>query len=161
MLPSWLRQIKKRFVGHGATIRNNQAALSFEALEDRWVMNVAVWSGGSIANANGVLVVVNTGVTPNTTFHTAKWSDSGNWVNNYVPQSGDDVVFPAGLSAVAKPPAAIVNNVFVWNPNSEVDQDFQINNLTIFDDNYRIDSFPGDSFFPASSPTLRSNASST
>jgi hypothetical protein len=149
MLPPWLRQLfKKRFVGHSATAPL-QNRLSMETLEDRVTPDVKVWSGGSIAAA-GALIVVNTAVTPNTQFHTAKWSDAGNWANG-VPQPGDDVVFPLGLSTAAKPPADATNGFRV---NSEIDRDFQIRNLTILDDNFHIDFFPGDSFFPTSNPNL-------
>ena len=151
MLPPWLRQLfKKRFVGQSATapIRSN---LGVEWLEDRTVLNTVTWTGASIAQA-GTLVVVNAGP-PQTTFHTAKWSDPGNWSRNVngagiqqIPQPGDDVIFPAGLSSAAKPPATGQAATFSWPVNSEIDGDFQINNLTILDDNYHIDFFPGDSF---------------
>ncbi|MBN9120997.1 MAG: Ig-like domain repeat protein, partial [Planctomycetes bacterium] len=107
------------------------------------------WTGNAIAIA-GTLVTVNTAVTPNTFKHNALWSNPGNWQSfdspAGIPQAGDDVVFPAGLDAAHKPPATGSGSTFTWPVNSEIDQNFQINNLTILDDNYHIDFFPGDSF---------------
>jgi autotransporter-associated beta strand protein len=149
MLPTWLRQLKKkRFQGYGVTSPIS-AKLNFEAMEDRIAPDVKVWSGGTIALNNGQVVVV----AGNTTRATTLWSDPGNWANG-VPQPGDDVVFPAGLSANAVPPSRIVNNIFVFDTNSSIDRDFQIRNLTILDDNYRIDAFSGDSFGNGAFPNV-------
>ncbi|VTS03090.1 Autotransporter-associated beta strand repeat protein OS=Opitutus terrae (strain DSM 11246 / PB90-1) GN=Oter_3534 PE=4 SV=1: Autotrns_rpt: Autotrns_rpt: Autotrns_rpt: Autotrns_rpt: Autotrns_rpt: Autotrns_rpt: Autotrns_rpt: VCBS: VCBS [Gemmata massiliana] len=135
MAPSWLRQLfKKRFVGQGACAPI-QPALMVEALEDRALMAVAIWTGAAIP-------------APTTGHNSALWSDSLNWQNGYRPQTGDDVIFPA-VSGANKPPAAIVNNAFVFPngthvpggtlANSIIDGNYTIGDLQINDDNYHID----------------------
>ncbi|MBP3958590.1 Ig-like domain repeat protein [Gemmata sp. G18] len=156
MSRSWLRQLlKKRFVGQGACAPI-QPALTVEALEDRALMAVAVWTGGGIPAPTGGNL-------------SALWSNSLNWQLGNIPQDGDDVIFPAGLAAANKPPAAIVNGAFIFpngahNPpptppavgidggklaNSIIDdnpfhsfatrKNWIIGNLQINDDNYHID----------------------
>ncbi|AMV22806.1 Autotransporter-associated beta strand repeat protein [Gemmata sp. SH-PL17] len=135
MAPSWLRQLfKKRFVGQGKCAPI-QPALTVEALEDRALMAVAIWTGAAIP-------------APTTGNNSALWSDPMNWQNFYRPQTGDDVIFPA-VSGANKPPAAIVNNVFVFPngthvpggtlANSIIDGNYTIGDLQINDDNYHID----------------------
>src|SRR5262245_9634595 len=134
MLPSWLRQLfKKRFVGQSAT-SPIRTSLNVETLEDRAVPAVRVWNGGVILNANGAL---------GTNSVNARWSFGGNWQGGIAPQTGDDVVFPDGLSNTARPPSTGQGPTFQWQANSVVDQNFQINNLTVAGDNFHIDAFFG------------------
>ena len=63
---------KKRRAG----IPQNRRRLAFEPLEDRTLLSVCVWNGGSSANSN--------------------WRTPENWVGNAAPQPGDDLQFAGG-----------------------------------------------------------------
>lgn len=128
--------------------RKVRPSLKLESLEDRSVPAVARWTGGAVPP-------------PNAGSNDPNWSNPNNWAGRYVPQNGDDVIFPAGLSSANKPPATVVNNVvfFPVNPNgawleganSIIDSNYQntynpsmtIGNLVIQDDNYHIDGVGG------------------
>jgi fibronectin-binding autotransporter adhesin len=131
MLPPWLRQLfKKRFTGQNAT-NPIRSRLRIEALEDRVVPAVTVWTNGVSDAANSL----------GTNSANARWSFAGNWSNG-VPQPGDDVVFPV-LGDEAKFPSTGQGGNFQWLANSVIDGDFRINNITFLDDNYHIDAFLG------------------
>lgn len=163
MLPPWLRQMKKRFLGNGATAPI-RTTLSVEALEDRAVPATFTWTGLRIADAGGQLITVD--AAGNTTDNT-RWSFGRNWSTNdsafSVPQPGDDVVFPDGLPATQQPPATGSGPTFVWGTNSSIDLNpvtglpFVVKNFTVLGDNFRIDAFPGDSNSPA--PVVPANRS--
>ncbi|QJW93086.1 Ig-like domain repeat protein [Frigoriglobus tundricola] len=121
--PSWLRQFKKRFVGHG-TVAPVVTRFECEQLEDRSLLATAIWTGGGVA-ASG----------------SAVWSDPRNWYAGYEPETNDDVIFQSGLSAAAKPPAtgSVPAGTFKFVANSIVDGDYTIHDLQINDANYHID----------------------
>jgi fibronectin-binding autotransporter adhesin len=127
MLPSWVRQLKKRFTRRGpvAPIRNN---LAVEQLEDRSLLAVSIWTGLGIASA---------------TAPSADWTDSRNWQAGQVPGFNDDVIFPAGLPAAQKPPATGAGPTFAFPVNSNVDEDFVIRDLQINDSGYHFDAVNG------------------
>lgn len=148
MSKTWLRQLlRKKFLGSPAgptsPIMHN---LSVEALEERAMLAVAVWDGGAVsapADQN-----------PN-----SLWSDARNWVvpglgagaggeSGYIPQNGDEVIFPAGLSAARKPLATIVNGALVFPVNSTFDLNgLRLSGLRIDDDHYHIDAITPQTLF--------------
>ena len=91
MLPSWLRQLKKRFVGHGTTspIRSYRTTLRVEVLEDRAVPTTTRWTGGAAPDRdfNGNGNTTDPGETGD-----LRWSNPGNW-DNGVPGFNYDVIF--------------------------------------------------------------------
>lgn len=156
MLPSWLRQLKKkRFVGHGATAPLH-TKLAMETLEERDVPATFFWTGLAIADAGGQLVTVDGA---GNRFDNTRWTFGRNWSSNdsafAIPQPNDDVVFPDGLPANQQPPATGSGPTFVWGTNSSIDAVFQVKNFTVLGDNFRIDAFTGDSAAPA--PTVPAN----
>src|SRR5581483_9955830 len=108
---SWLGQwLNNRFGGSlqrtpARRRRKKSARLELEHLEDRTLFNVAIWTGAF--NTSG-------GTAPPSPFPTTApfppqlnqhagfaqpfWSIPQNWVNSYVPQNGDDVVFPSAAT---------------------------------------------------------------
>src|SRR5207302_4702140 len=88
--------------------------LDVERLEDRTLFATAIWTGGF--NTTG-------GTAPPSPFPTMPpfppqlnlhagfaqpfWSIPQNWVNNYVPQNGDDIVFPNANDA-RLPPGTVI-----------------------------------------------------
>jgi|GEM_PF-3410481 len=126
MLSSWLNLLAK-----GRAPRHNthksRLTLCVEELESRITPKVTVWTGNVIAIAGGL----------GANSINAAWSNGGNWSNGK-PANGDDVIFPTGLDSAHKPPAT--TNPFKWDINSLVDYSVTLNNLTINDDNFRIDS---------------------
>jgi autotransporter-associated beta strand protein len=125
---SWFRPPLKKRTARPGPAAPRRAKLTAELLEDRALLAVAVWDG-----EGGTLP------TPN-----YNWSLGLNWVGNVAPQPGDDIVFPVLAAGAQKPAPTIqtVNNIptLVWPPNVVVDGIYLINNLSILDDGYRIDS---------------------
>ncbi len=78
---SLLRRLRDRFsFSRRATRRDQRINLFLEALEDRLVPTVDVWTGLGAANH----------ADPN-----PNWSNRANWANNALPTSGDSLSFPS------------------------------------------------------------------
>ncbi|MDY3556234.1 Ig-like domain repeat protein [Gemmata sp. JC717] len=136
MPKSWLRQLFRQKSGRRAA-----PLLTFEILEARVVPANVVWTGNAVPPP------------PAPGAKDTTWGNPNNW-DIGVPQAGDTVIFPAGLDAAHKPPAAFVNNAFVFpdpanyaqGSNSTLDANYDINDLIIQDDNYHIDALAGSNF---------------
>src|SRR5205807_1089291 len=87
------------------------------------------------------------------------WSIPQNWVNNYVPQNGDDIIFGPGTNKTILP---IVNNAFQtfgalahYNSIDDLPALTTIGSITVQDDGWRIGydygtgvpDFPNQGFF--------------
>ena len=88
MVASWLRHVKKRFVGQSRLTPLRR--LSLETLETREVP-ASIWTGGDVPdipifNSSGTIV----GYRPND----PRWSNPNNWTGDGVPTNNSDVVFP-------------------------------------------------------------------
>lgn len=127
MLPPWLRQLKKRFVGQ-SKVAPVRRGLSLEMLEDRTTPVTTQWTGGAVPDVdrNGDNDTVDPGESGD-----LRWSNPLNWSNG-VPSFGDDVVFPNSTPPVSNNYIKYyTTDRLVRTPHSVMDIDVTLGSLTI------------------------------